>query len=139
MINLGRTSIRWLAFISLFNILAVVGCTRNQSNPLVQAPCNLPDTVSFKNDVVPVFEVSCDQANCHSGTDTSSRGRVNLEPAYAYTDLFKQHLIDTLNPTQSQLYQRLISTGNSMPPGIYLDNCTIQSILKWIEQGAKNN
>jgi hypothetical protein len=139
MIHLRRTSIQRLVFITLLSFLAVAGCTRNTSNPIFQAPCNLPDTVSFKNDVVPIFELSCDQANCHSGTDTSSRGRVNLEPAYAYTDLFKQHLIDTLNPTQSQLYQRLVSTGSSMPPGIYLDNCTIQSILKWIEQGAKNN
>jgi hypothetical protein len=139
MIKLRISPAQWFTIIFLFSVAMFASCTRNQSNPIVQPPCNLPDTVSFKNDIIPVFELSCDQANCHSGTDTSSRGRVNLKPAYAYNDLFKQHLIDTLNPTQSQLYQRLVSTGNSMPPGIYLDNCTIQSILKWIEQGAKNN
>ncbi len=97
----------------------------------------MPDTVSFKNDIVPVFMMSCDQSTCHSGTD--SKGRVNLEPAYAYRNLFQHNLIDTLNPTQSQLYERLTSPNSSMPPGIYLDNCTLKTILTWIEQGAKNN
>jgi hypothetical protein len=137
MINLRRATLQWLAFLSLFSILIFAGCTHNQSNPIIQPPCILPDTVSFKNDVVPVFEISCNQPMCHSGTD--SRGRVNLEPTDAYTNLFNHNLIDTLNPTQSQLYERLVSTSSSMPPGIYLDNCTIQTILTWIKQGAKNN
>jgi hypothetical protein len=125
------------ALMALICILITLSCSRNQSNPVVQAPCTLPDTVSFKNDIVPVFEISCDQPTCHSGTD--SKGRTNLEPAYAYNNLFKHKLIDTLSPTQSQLYERLVSPNSSMPPGIYLDNCTIQTILKWIEQGAHNN
>jgi len=139
MIKLRKYFVQWLIVIFLFSVSVLFSCSHQQSNRVVQAPCNLPDTVSFKNDVVPVFELSCNEAGCHSGTNTSSRGRVNLEPAYAYNDLFKQHLIDTLNPTQSQLYQRLVSTSSSMPPGIYLDNCSIQTILTWIEQGAKNN
>lgn len=143
-LNRGNTFVSVLLVSLLFAAISISSCKSQKASPYIVPACNLPDTVSFKNDVEPIFEMSCNQPSCHAGGSVSesnfgSHGKVNLEPAYAYSSLFSHHLIDTLNPTQSQLYQRLVSTSSPMPPGIYLDNCNIKTILVWIEQGAKNN
>lgn len=107
--------------------------------------------VSFENDIYkPIFyndgEGKC--MNCHS----SSGGYVQLEPLnVAYNNLLtgmsfgNEPYVDTLNPSQSHLYKRLIGSDNLiiMPPNSSsngsLTSEEIERVFLWIKQGAKNN
>ena len=107
--------------------------------------------VSFKNDIYePIFynegEGKC--MNCHN----SSGQYVQLEPLNeAYNNLLtgmsfgNEPYVDTLNPSQSHLYKRLIGSDNLiiMPPNNSsngnLTSEEIELVFMWIKQGAKNN
>lgn len=104
-------------------------------------PCNgtTPDTVSFSADVLPIFRASCSISGCH--TSASNAGHLNLEDSQAYTELSHQGsgYINLTTPTHSILYSQMNSSSQPMPPTGKLDDCKINLILKWIQQGAKNN
>lgn len=107
--------------------------------------------VSFKNDIYEAIfynngEGKC--MNCHS----SSGAYVALEPLdVAYNNLLtgvsfgNEPYVDTLNPSQSHLYKRLIGSDNLiiMPPNSSsngnLTSEEIEKVFLWIKQGAKNN
>jgi len=93
--------------------------------------------VSFKNDVLPIFEAQC--RTCHSeqntfgGWDSSSYETVMSSGKDAPVIIPN----DTLN---SILLQRIMGTsGNKMPPKNDLDQADIQIILNWIAAGALDN
>ena len=97
----------------------------------------LPDTVSFQTHILPVFRANCSIPGCHSGGSPS--GNLNLSDSVAYDRLFAKHEIDTLNPPKSILYIQMNSTGTPMPPTGRLGDYEVELVLKWIQQGAKNN
>ncbi|HPD63886.1 MAG TPA: hypothetical protein P5050_00870 [Bacteroidia bacterium] len=94
----------------------------------------ITDTViSFTNKIIPIFNQKCNMTGCH----VAGHFKVDLTPANAYNDLFAKGLIDTLQPDQSKLYVKLTTPGGSHDGR---STATEQAlILKWIEQGAKNN
>ena len=118
-------------------LFSMVSCTYEKVEP--QVVCVNPDIVSFKKDIQPIFDKHCNTAGCHSGNNPS--GNLNLEAAVAYSQLSKKNnsYLDTLNPKYSVLYASMNSTGNPMPPNGKLDRCTLDLVLKWIQQKAKNN
>lgn len=91
----------------------------------------IPDTVSFKNDIVPIFNQSCNSAGCHSegGFDPV------LTPEVAYSELIDGGYVNTENPEGSTLY--LSMTSGSME--IYAQPGDAELILEWIKDGANNN
>jgi hypothetical protein len=99
----------------------------------------VPDTISFSADVLPLFRTDCSLPDCHSGEFPA--GNLNLEDAHAYNELTEEGsgYINTANPTHSILYAQLNSPSDPMPPTGKLEQCRIDLILTWIEQGAKNN
>ncbi len=105
----------------------------------LQPTCTTPDLVSFSKDIIPIFNQHCNNAGCHVGT--SPAGKLNLEASAAYNQLQKKGsgYIDTINPNFSVLYASMISISNPMPTSGKLDDCTINLVLKWIQQKAKNN
>lgn len=123
-------------------MLLIIGCSvfscTNQKGEL-QVGCQLPATVSFSQDILPIFNSQCSTFGCH--TSSMRAGNLNLEASVAYLQLMQpgKGYIDTLNPTYSVLYNKLITTTNPMPLSGKLDNCKINVILKWIQQKAKNN
>ena len=119
------------------NGIAIFSCTAKKAelDPL----CNMPQTVSFANDVLPIINANCSISGCHTGS--SPTGNLDLDAAVAYTKLMKTGTgyIDTINPNFSLLYAQMISTSKPMPPTGKLDACKTGLILKWIQQKAKNN
>jgi hypothetical protein len=115
--------------------LAFVACKKGTT----EVVCNPPATVSFKNDIQPIFNANCNTSGCHSGNKPA--GNLNLESANAYANLMdsKSGYIDLLHPENSILYVSITSKTNPMPPSGKLDECVTGLILKWIQQGAKNN
>ncbi|MDZ7777133.1 MAG: hypothetical protein U5L09_16725 [Bacteroidales bacterium] len=91
-----------------------------------------PDTeLSFKNDIIPIFNESCNSSGCHATGDWTP----DLTPENAYEALFAGDFIDTTSPANSDLYESM----NSGSMKIYSTPEAMASILQWIEQGAKNN
>ena len=126
-----------LQFLLLFVIaLTYASCTYDHEMNTVCS--NIPDNVSFNLDIQPIFTSTCSDLGCHSGG--APEANLNLEST-AYEDLTKPGTgyIDTIAPTHSILYSQLSSQTLPMPPDGKLDPCKISLILKWIEQGAKNN
>lgn len=101
-----------------------------------------PDPVSncdssiayFKNDILPIFLSSCVGSGCHNSTDRAE-GLVLTN----YKNIFK--LTDTINPKRSELWKVLVSTNPSkmMPRTQRLSASDRNKILKWMNQGAKND
>jgi hypothetical protein len=103
-------------------------------------PCdNIPESVSFSNDILPLVRSHCSTPGCHSGNDPG--GNLNLEDSQAYNELWKpgRGYINTAKPNFSVLYSQMISVSQPMPPTGRLSACKTNLILRWIEQGAKNN
>jgi hypothetical protein len=121
----------------LIVLLFLASCTYEKVEP--QVVCSTPDTVSFKRNIQPIFNNHCNTAGCHSGSNPS--GNLNLEASVAYAQLSKKSsgYLDTVNPSHSVLYGSMNSTSSPMPPNGKLDKCTLDLVLKWIQQKAKNN
>lgn len=102
----------------------------NNSNP-----CS-PDTVYFKNEILPILVSNCAMSGCHDA-DTKKDG-VNLTN---YNSIISTADVTPFDPSKSDLYEVLIDTDpdKRMPPGNTLDAQLIVKIQKWIQQGALNN
>jgi hypothetical protein len=125
-------------FYALALLLSIFSaCNNETAKPLTT--CTLPATVSFNQHIVPILNQHCNTSGCHAGSRPS--GNLNLEASVAYTALMKKGsgYIDTLTPNYSLLYAQMNSSSNPMPPKGKLDKCTLDTVLKWIQQKAKNN
>jgi hypothetical protein len=124
-------------FILVIICITVFSCTYEKQD--LKVNCVLPATVSFSQDIIPIFNANCNISGCHTGA--AHAGSLNLEATAAYSQLLSSGTgyVDTINPQFSILYNKLITASDRMPPGGQLDNCKIQLILKWIQQKARNN
>ncbi|HNP47833.1 MAG TPA: hypothetical protein PKK99_02805 [Bacteroidia bacterium] len=99
--------------------------------------CTVPDTVSFANDVLPIFVGSCgtNDNGCHQDASSSGLGLAN------YVDV--QATID--DATEADFLARIkhessVSQSKWMPkPSGKLSDCDISKIEKWFTQGRLNN
>lgn len=105
-----------------------------------------PATVSFANDVQPIFNTNC--TGCHGGNgglyltaSESYSNLVNVESS-GYAPLKR---VVPSKPDSSVLYLKIIENpstdvGQRMPQGgPYLSGEDISTILTWIEEGARDN
>jgi mono/diheme cytochrome c family protein len=90
----------------------------------------VPDVLSYATDIQPRFDNGC--ISCHAPGGPAP----DLTAGNSYNDLFAKNLIDTVAPDQSVLYMEVVKGG-----GMYTFAAPddAEFILKWIEQGAKNN
>lgn len=116
-------------------------CTYNKPEikPAVNCGSIMPQIVSFNRDIKPILSSNCAISGCHSGS--TPEGNLNLEPSLAYNQLKKSGsgYIDTSDPKGSVLYSSMVSVSDPMPPLGNLDPCSIELILKWMQQGALDN
>jgi len=103
-------------------------CTYDE---IIPPEVEVPDTVSFELDIIPIFEMNCNSGTCHA------TGAVppDLSPDNAWVNLTFFGYVDTANADQSQLYQKI--DGGSMEK--FASDQDRALILKWIDQGANNN
>lgn len=127
------------SFIVAFLFLS--SCTKNKTGSNCTA-CT--SAISFKTDILPIFEVSCALSGCH---DTITHAAaVILDSANAYTKVTEHGTgyVTPGNANASLLYTTLntpnTSSVNGMPKGLApLSECQIEAIACWINQGALNN
>ena len=125
-----------LAFVIL--LLFFVSCTRDKTSSNCP-PCT--SAISFKTNVLPIFQISCAVQGCHDVTTHAAA--VVLDSANAYTNITQAGTgyIIAYNANASLFYTTLNSPGvNGMPKGLPpLPQCQVETIACWINQGAKNN
>ena len=100
----------------------------NPSTPEV-VTCS-PDTVYFNQTILPLITSNCAMSGCHDAI-THKEGVILTD----YTHI--RAYSSTTNPTGSTLYRNIV-TGY-MPPKGPLSSTQMASIIKWMQQGAKNN
>lgn len=116
-------------------IFFMAGCYKDKT--VITAAPEITRTVSFSQDIIPVFTKSCALTGCHN-----SNGQVpDLTSNNAYRAINQQDLINVAEPENSEIYGWL--TGKikpAMPLGGPANPSNIDAlILAWIKQGAKNN
>lgn len=91
----------------------------------------MPDVISYSNNIQPLFDRSCNASGCHSSGGPSP----NLSAEVSYNELLGGGYVNVDDPESSTLYTsvRFGSMKAHAQPG------DAAYILKWIEQGAQNN
>ncbi len=119
-----------VSFVAVLMFSFLVSCTKDY----YVKPDAPPQNVSFKNDVIPIFNDNC--VSCHNGSTSP-----NLTPDKAYGELVSlPNLVIPGNPEKSELYQRVMGQqGSMMPPGGMMSHNKTDLIYQWIKDGALNN
>jgi mono/diheme cytochrome c family protein len=100
-------------------------------------------TVSFKNDVQPIFQQHC--AACHIAIQSGGLDLSSYQGLMKGGNVVPGPVVKAGDPQHSILYQITSSNGpwpggNRMPlGGPYLASSQLQTIENWIAQGAKDN
>jgi hypothetical protein len=123
-----RTISYFILLITLTSILA--GCFYDE----VAVIQGLPENVSLKNDVMPIFNQNCNTSGCH---DQAAAHDPSLVSDKVYDALIFGKYVNTLQPEKSSLYLQIVN--GTMPPSGELSSNEQKIILGWITEGAKNN
>jgi len=101
----------------------------------IELVTELPQNVSFQNDLIPLFNQSCNAIGCHNIGGIAP----DLSEANAFQNLTSiANMIDLSSPDNSTIYLRMIDTQSPMPLSGVLPYES-QQVLSWITDGAKNN
>lgn len=126
-----KVTILLLIFLACTALL--IGCYKNKT--VYQDVPAITRTVTFSQDIIPIFNKSCNLSGCHG-----AGGQVpNLTPAAAYNSLIIGNYVNKANPEESYIYLKMTGKkGTVMPPsGMNKDYNAL--MLAWIKQGALNN
>lgn len=91
--------------------------------------------ISFANDIIPIFNASCNFSGCHNGGGPSP----DLRETVAHESLFSGFYIDTIQPDNSELYLWMTGARGLPMPVEGVNPGYAATVLSWIEQGAKKN
>ena len=105
------------------------GTTTTQPSTPAVVTCS-PDTVYFNQTILPLITSNCAMSGCH---DAISHKEGVILTDYTHIRAYSS----TTNPAGSTLYRSIV-TGY-MPPKGPLASAQMASLLKWMQQGAKNN
>ena len=109
------------------------GCYRDKTVN-VEAPA-VTRTVTFSNDILPMFKKSCSLSGCHSAGGQTP----NLTPAAAYNSLIIGNYINKTSPENSYIYLKMTGKKGTVMPVGGMNKDYNALILAWIKQGANNN
>jgi len=96
-----------------------------------------PDTVYFRNTILPLVVSSCATTDCHD--NVSHKDGIILTD---YASIIRTGKIKPGDPEDSEFFETLTANGDDlMPPPPYekLDSEQVELIRQWILQGAKDN
>jgi hypothetical protein len=134
----------YIKFVGILMIVSIVFINCSEDTPLEPPPPS-NDLSAFSEIQKQVFDVSC--VSCHSGS--TPQGGLDLSAANSYTQLVEvtsnlvpsQKRVDRNNSSESVLVRILRGDVSPRMPvgGAPLSSATIDSIAKWIDEGALNN
>ena len=116
-------------------LLLISGLLFSCTYEKIEPSSELPKDVSFKNDLIPLFNQSCNTIGCHNTGGIAP----DLSADNAYRDLTTTpQMIDLDSPENSTLYKRMTDAQKPMPlSGVMVYES--QQVLSWIKDGAKDN
>ena len=125
-IKIMKNVLKFLAIILVSTVL-FYGCYNDSEEDLYKFAKSNCDTtnVTYAQTIASIIQTTC--TNCHSGSSPS--GNLTLQ---SYSDVASA--VNTKN-----LYARITSTSNPMPPSGLMNACSIKQIKKWINMGSLNN
>ena len=100
-----------------------------------EAPAATSSGVSFKNDVMPIFQNSCNK--CH-GIETTKKGLDLTTYENLMMGSFNGPVIEAGDADNSYLVQQIVD-GEIPKRGDPLSDKDIQTIIDWVNAGALNN
>jgi hypothetical protein len=115
-------------------VLLMAGCYKDKT-VYFETGEEITRVVSFANDIVPIFNSSCNISGCHSPGGKAP----DLSASNAFNSLSGGGFLSPGDPTSSVLYQWMTGKkGTPMPvSGMNKDyNSLVQA---WLKQGANNN
>ncbi len=114
-------------------VIIITGCYNDKT--LIPEAAAVNRTVSYSQDIVPIFSKSCNMSGCHN-----QGGQIpNLSVTVSYNSLLNGNYIDKSSPANSLLYLKMSGKkGSPMPlTGSNIEYNAL--VLAWIQQGAKDN
>jgi hypothetical protein len=137
----------YIKVLALLILIPVLFITCSEDTPLEPPP---PETKlsAFSEIQKQVFDAAgCTNSGCHSGNNPAAS--LNLTPGNSYNQLVEvtsllvpaQKRVDRNNSSESVLVRILRGDVSPRMPlgGTPLSSATIDSIAKWIDEGAQNN
>ena len=125
-------------FLAIFIISGLSACyydNLEELHPQI-APCTVPDTVSYTNDIAPIMTNSCGATDmgCHNTSGATSGYGLNSHLELTTT-------VDNTEFLKVIKHDPSINSSKWMPKGssAKIDDCSIQKIENWINQGMQNN
>ena len=132
-----KTRTSHFALLTLIASIVFSSCAVDEG-PFKDPGCE-PDNseVSYSADIQIIFNSSC--TSCHS----DSHPKLNLLSCCSYTELtstgFSAPYINVSSPETSLLLRHMTGELPVMPPSGKLPDDQLNTVLRWIEQGALNN
>lgn len=126
---------------SVLVVLILLACQHEtpwppiSNTPIRSYDCS-EDTVYFQNEILPILVSNCAMSGCHD--QTSHRDGIVLTD---YVSIMNSDIIKRRDADDSELFEVLTETGDDLmppPPNSPLSSENIESIRKWINQGAIN-
>jgi hypothetical protein len=113
-------------------VMSLTGCYKDVIYPAAAIdPDGPPQAVSFKTDLMPVFNKNCALSGCH----VSGGHKPYLSADLSYTQITNGGFVNLVVPKQSIIYQMI---NGEMK--IYMPSATDrQKVYDWIRNGAPNN
>lgn len=118
---------------TLIVVSGIMSCSYDQHLP-EEEPV-VTDSVYFADDILPIFNMSCNTSGCHNSGGVAP----DLSPGNAYNSLIEGGYIDTQNPDNSELLQWMRGNRKLNMPLEGPDPEYNSLVLAWITQGALNN
>jgi hypothetical protein len=115
-------------------IIVLTGCYRDKT-VLFDTGNEVTRTVTFANDLISIFNSSCNGSGCHSAGGKAP----DLSAANAYNALMSGNYINSADPENSQLYLWMTGKKGTPMPVSGVNKEYNSLILAWIKQGAQNN
>lgn len=132
----------WFLIVALSAALWIACSDDDPVAPPVGPP-TVPDSVSFKNHVQPIFSARCAVSGCH--VSPNPRAGLDLTKGVAYANIvnvpataFNGIRVTPGDPDNSILYL-LIANGQMPAQGSRLTSVQVQTIKKWIVNDALDN
>lgn len=107
---------------------------------------------SFGADVLPILSRNCATAGCHAGPELATGLDLTAGQAYGQmvdrpsTQLSTMDRVEPNDPIESYLIRKMENShtqaggsGDLMPPGFGLPATDIETIKRWISEGALDN
>ena len=112
--------------------MGLTGCYKDIIKPdLADDPEGPPKSVSFKNDLAPLFNAGCTASGCH----VTGGPKPYLTTDVAFKEAVNGGFVDTLLPKESTLYKEIYGEMGEYIPG----KADKQKVYDWIRKGALNN